>query len=192
MPQHWRDPILRYQRWQDQQNSMMGKLLLLQGLKDLGVSPEHDIELKNIYGRPVCKKLFFDFNISHSDGFVICVINDKSMIGVDVERIRNIDIASFKDTMTAQQWKDILFSPNQSEMFFKYWTVKESVLKADGRGIVYPLNEIEIFHNEVCLETEMWHIKNLNLREGFVIHMASKIKETEFKFNPIAPSNLYV
>jgi len=63
------------------------------------------------------------FNLSHSDGVIMLGISH-TPIGVDIERVREIDIAKFP----------FICSENQEE-FFERWTERESYVKMTGEGI---------------------------------------------------------
>ena len=63
------------------------------------------------------------FNLSHSGGVMLCGISH-SEIGVDIEKIREIDYKKF-DFIDAQDVED----------FFEKWTERESYLKFTGEGL---------------------------------------------------------
>lgn len=63
------------------------------------------------------------FNLSHSHG--VCVVAmSNTEIGVDIEKIRDIDYNKFK-----------FIEANSKEEFFEKWTERESYLKYTGEGI---------------------------------------------------------
>ena len=67
-----------------------------------------------------------DFNISHSGNLVICAAAT-GKIGIDVERIRLIDIDEFNQTLSEKQIRLIAESPDPLKMFYRIWAAKESV-----------------------------------------------------------------
>lgn len=74
------------------------------------------------------QKPYFDsedvyFNLSHSHGVVMLGISH-TPIGVDIEKIRDIDFAKF-DFIDAEDLED----------FFAQWTERESYLKFEGYGL---------------------------------------------------------
>ncbi|MCP4747674.1 MAG: 4'-phosphopantetheinyl transferase superfamily protein [Desulfobacteraceae bacterium] len=108
---------------------------------------------KNSYGKPEILNAIGDvairFNISHTDGLIICgiVLNDD--IGVDVEDCQRknsaIDLA---DRYFSKQEADDLHAlpaSEQCDRFFTYWTLKESYIKARGMGLSLPLDQFT-FH----------------------------------------------
>ena len=80
-------------------------------LRKEGVKPRFDCE--DIY-----------FNLSHSDGVIMLGISH-TPIGVDIERVREIDISKFP-----------FIQAEDEEEFFERWTERESYVKMTGEGIV--------------------------------------------------------
>ena len=114
----------------------------------------------DIYGKPVIIRSQsgtppLSFNISHTHGLVACVIARGITVGIDVERINPVmaprEIAA---RYFAQSEIDFLQSCPGEEFairFLDFWTLKESYLKAIGKGLLIPLDSFAFsFHrNEV-------------------------------------------
>lgn len=85
-----------------------------------------------------------DFNISHTKGLVVCAIGNRN-IGIDAELIRPFEerllrrVCSNKEQDYVLEVDDIQV---REERFFRLWTLKESFVKAIGRGIAFPLKDI--------------------------------------------------
>lgn len=84
------------------------------------------------------------FNLSHTVGFAVCAVAHRRHVGIDVERIRDMDDASAiarrffsPDEVTAI---DGLRGPDRLERFFELWTLKEAYVKGLGRGLTLPLD----------------------------------------------------
>ena len=86
--------------------------------------------------KPNSDKMFF--NISHSKGCVALVSNEKYPIGIDIEKIRKVDEALIKYISSKEELKYII----DEESFFKVWTNKEAILKANGSGIRSNMKDI--------------------------------------------------
>jgi 4'-phosphopantetheinyl transferase len=87
--------------------------------------------LKDDAGAP----LPFDGNywsLTHKPGYVGGVIA-AARIGIDIEKIRSCSKSLFKKTALDSEWR--LSDMDPRILFFRYWTSKESVLKASGTGI---------------------------------------------------------
>ena len=93
----------------------------------------------NEYGKPVSDKVCF--NVSHTSGLVAIALADKD-VGVDVEKIRTVN-QSIIDYVSSQSEKQTIKSDKD---FFKVWTAKESLAKAQGKGLVKNVKEIPALH----------------------------------------------
>jgi 4'-phosphopantetheinyl transferase len=161
----------------------------------------------NAYGKPVITYpqgiLPLSFNLSNTDGLIVCLIALDREVGVDVENINwsgeTIEIA------------DRFFSPSevaalralpveaQRHRFFEYWTLKEAYIKARGMGLSLPLEQFS-FHIEVGHpvrisvdsrlkdDPESWqfvqfhptprHIMAAAIRRGMAPHLDVKVRQT--------------
>ncbi|KAI9306719.1 hypothetical protein BJ944DRAFT_263097 [Cunninghamella echinulata] len=95
---------------------------------------------------------WMDFNISHDGDWVIFGATEKNnmSIGVDVVSLKNETygtisdfIYSFHDQLTYEERKlleNIKQEDNKLIAFFQIWGLKESYIKAHGKGLSIPLN----------------------------------------------------
>lgn len=76
------------------------------------------------------------FNLSHSGGMLLCAV-DSRPVGVDVERIREIEPDVAKSCFTPPERKRLEGKEGEEwrEEFYRLWTLKESCLKALGTGL---------------------------------------------------------
>lgn len=72
------------------------------------------------------------WSLTHKPKYVGGVVSPKK-IGMDIENIRPCSEALFKKTALDSEW--VLSNMDPFQLFFRYWTSKESVLKAAGIGI---------------------------------------------------------
>jgi 4'-phosphopantetheinyl transferase len=180
---------LRFLRWQDRHLNLFGKLLLCQGLKKYGYDQKILEKLKyNKYGRPYLNK-DIDFNISHSGEYVICVIGKNIRFGIDIEEIKEVDFNDFIKVMTEQQWIDIYQSSHPTKSFFEYWTIKESVIKADHRGLSIPLLDIHVKNNTVNYSNQTWYLKKIIVDENYCSCIAANRQDVDIKLIEIDFTN---
>ncbi|OXA98978.1 4'-phosphopantetheinyl transferase family protein [Flavobacterium pectinovorum] len=162
----FKEKILKYRRWQDAQLSLLGRVLLKYGLstfydiKEFEICYQSDkkpfLEGKNIY-----------FNISHTNSLVTCVIADFP-IGIDVEFLdKKINYLDFKPQMTFSELYRVGNSKNTVQGFFSYWTEKEAVIKAHGKGLLIPLKSFEISNNECIVENEKFYLKEIFIDKNY-------------------------
>lgn len=183
----------RYLRWQNRHEHLFGKLLLIEALKRYGV--EGDIWNRiayNAYQRPYLKMHGYDFNISHSGSFVICAIGRDIRLGIDIEENKKVNLKNFRNIMTPGQWDEINTANFPLKTFYKYWTIKESVIKADGRGFYIALDELEVKDNTVQIDGKQWLVNELEFASGYSAALATdrlsafKIHEIDFyRYSPL-------
>jgi 4'-phosphopantetheinyl transferase len=189
IPHLLQEKNLKFLRWQDRHLNLFGKLLLRNGLKEFGYDANVLEKLKyDQYNRPYLNKNI-DFNISHSGEYVICIIGENINLGIDIEEIKKIDFNDFKQTMTAQQWEDIYQSSNPTISFFKYWTMKESMIKADRRGLSIPLLDIHVINNTVKYANQTWFLKEIVINENYCSCVATNKQDVDVKLIEIGFEN---
>lgn len=170
------EKILQFRRWQDIQLTLLGKLLLLEGMSRL-----NELKLGSLCYTE-CNKPYFqdsnvEFNISHSGNIVVCVITKKhNTIGVDIERIQPIKIEDYKSHLTEYEDDIISSSEMPSKAFFKYWTQKEAVLKAHGSGLIIPLQSFEIRNDSAQIDDKIFYVIEILLNNDYSCHVASTHK----------------
>jgi len=143
----------------DRKRHLIGLLLLNMVWK---VHFKKPIRFTNIrytkFNRPYLPNSSADFNISHSGDYVVCILSSDSRVGIDIEFKQNMDLNDFTRTMNQEQWHEIHQSEDPHDTFFKYWTMKESAIKADGRGLSIPLTDIIFDGNKVLYDGNLWHL----------------------------------
>ncbi|MBU0485489.1 MAG: 4'-phosphopantetheinyl transferase superfamily protein [Proteobacteria bacterium] len=179
LPGSIRDAISRFQRWEDRQASLYGKLLLREALTLNGADPDCLEHLRlDRYGRPYLEERV-DFNISHSGEFVVCAVTSFGKIGVDVERVRALDIVEFQKYISPENWQEINRQEDPLRSFFDHWTMRESVIKADGRGLSIPLDNLAVKNGAVALEGKEWFLRKLDLAPDYCCHLATDRNDLE-------------
>jgi len=108
---------------------------------------------KNEWGRPSIAPSAglprLHFNLSHTDGMILCAVTEGRDVGVDVEdtgrRGETVAIADRYFSPSEVRALHALPAPEQRRRFFEYWTLKESYIKARGMGLAIPLEQFS-FH----------------------------------------------
>jgi 4'-phosphopantetheinyl transferase len=72
------------------------------------------------------------WSLTHKSEYVGGVVAG-SRIGIDIEKIRDCSKSLFRKTAHDFEWD--LSDMDPFELFFRYWTSKEAVLKASGTGV---------------------------------------------------------
>ncbi|WPO84493.1 4'-phosphopantetheinyl transferase superfamily protein [Chryseobacterium sp. JJR-5R] len=174
MPLDFQEKVLKYKNWQDTQASIIGRLLLGILLKtfDLNLSIKH--LAYNVNGKPYFEKEQVFFNISHSDDIVICVVTDINEIGIDIEKLQDININDFKNFLTKFEWDYINVSQNAISDFISLWTQKEAILKASGHGLSIDLNSFEINNDKAEINSNIYSLKEILINHKYKCHFAIK------------------
>jgi len=72
------------------------------------------------------------WSLTHKPAFVGAVICSQAT-GIDVEAVKDVSKGVMGKTAAEAEWR--LADADPADMFFRYWTAKEAVLKAAGIGI---------------------------------------------------------
>lgn len=167
------DKIRAFVKWEDRLRALVAKLLLRRALRAYGFDEALSWELLfTEYQRPYLD-IGLDFNLSHSGEYVLCAASNNCRVGVDVELCQEVDFQYFLNVMNPQQWREIKQAANPQRAFFRLWTIKESVIKAEGRGLYRPLDEIEVEGDLVRDRDVNWYLSPLSFEPDYPAYLAS-------------------
>jgi 4'-phosphopantetheinyl transferase len=162
---------------------ILGKWLTFSLLSMYGVTPE---VMKNItvsaYGKPFLPDDRVSFNISHSGGLVVGVATRNGNVGVDVEHIRPVDWKEYQDCFSIQEWRAISFTDDPNRRLLEAWTKKESLVKADGRGLQITLTDVILDEDLgiIAGEDKKWFIRHIPIH-GHIAHVCSEFPVTDLR-----------
>lgn len=120
------------------------------------------------------------FNMSNSAGVTVFAFSRDSEVGIDIERIRPL---ADLDDMIARNFtpREISFINTKPEerisRFFRFWTVKESYLKATGEGM-----RLQPENLEFTIEKD--RIRQLSVKGVF--------EQEDWNFKEFCPAHDYV
>lgn len=171
----------RYKFEQDAYNFVLGRLLLKQGLEHLGMGDQFaHIEYQK-KGKPFLKGVFF--NISHTENRIVCAISTEGEIGIDVEKIKPVKLTDFGSWFTENEWIDINNATTPLHKFYRYWTMKESIIKALGVDLSYLHKiEVDISQDHFLDQNKKWYFKALDFGLDYAGALCSE--------NPIGEVNI--
>lgn len=175
LPEDLSRRILKYTRWQDAYACLLGRLLLqtLSEKMQIGLCLQ-DIKY-TAFGRPFYIDTV-DFNISHSGSFVVIVMSKNHRVGIDIELVTPLEIQDFQSQFREEEWTDIVNSPDIYTRFYYYWTAKEALVKAQGKGLSIPLRDVIVKHGVAEIENVPWFYYKIDISENYAVHMASDKK----------------
>lgn len=121
---------------------------------------------RNEHGKPSLKNEGDNnsiyFNISNSENICVFACTRDGDLGVDVEKIHDLpDMDRIVERLFSREENKIFHSlPEHTKKtsFFKYWTRKEALLKAMGRGLSFPPDEVNVIF-DTTNETSEYFIK---------------------------------
>jgi 4'-phosphopantetheinyl transferase len=126
--------IKKFQRWQDRESHLISRIMWNQALHNRGHAG-NDLYIISEYGRPIWPIENGDANISHSGEWVVLAVADSGVVGVDIEEMREQNINEFKIAFNDEEWDRITSTESdQLASFYRSWTSKEAVIKAEGKG----------------------------------------------------------
>ncbi len=92
------------------------------------------------------------FSESDSDNMAAFAFTRSSRLGVDIEKIREFPdmLEIVNQHFTQREKNEILSCPEDQRLilFYRFWTRKEAVLKAEGEGLLKALNSIDVAPGE--------------------------------------------
>jgi 4'-phosphopantetheinyl transferase len=113
-----------------------------------GVAPQALQFVRNEWGCPALapdsSSAPIHFNISHTDGLVVCLVSTQYEVGVDTElfsRAPNL-LALAPDVFAPKELRELAALPDneKAQRAVILWTLKESYIKARGMGLALPLD----------------------------------------------------
>jgi 4'-phosphopantetheinyl transferase len=110
------------------------------------------------HGRPRVPGADLMLSISHSGELIGVAATDGTPVGLDVETVKRRADASLIEYALSPAERDALKGLTDDERataFFTYWTRKEAVMKATGKGLKIPLQSITFSpYNELAVLVE--------------------------------------
>lgn len=147
MSEYRRRKINAFRFRKDKNLSLGAGILIDRGLEKYGLRESIMKIITGENGKPYFEnspEIFF--SISHSGAMAAAAFSENE-IGCDIEKIAVHDLSIAKRFFTEKESDFILSAPDEAEMqcrFVRIWTLKESYIKATGRGMSLPLNSFEI------------------------------------------------
>jgi len=183
IPHNIKSQILKYKFKEDRYRTLLGKIILLNYLKKYKFDLS-DIELDR-YKKPYIKNSNLNFNISHSGKYVLCAFCNSYKIGIDIEECKEINLNDFKQILQKKEFNQIQNSKSPISKFYTIWTIKEAVLKADGKGLINNPQKVNIIKNKAFFKNTKYEIFSLYFNNHILSLASKKIKKIKFHFKRI-------
>ena len=178
-----------------------GLSLLRRGLAELSIREVTTDELINSisagqYGKPQLPPDWgVHFSITHSGGLAACAIGS-APLGLDGELVRPYPAAVPSRVFSPGERLLLEDSHNRDELFFRLWTLKESLVKFTGRGITDELREMEFSFprlssfEEIACSVPGAVFSQYVLPEGYILSLCREEGDTVSKLCQMSPEFL--
>lgn len=152
LSKHRRLEAKKHHRKKEQQLFLTAEILLNRCLEIVNPKIERPVLYeRNEYGKPylICEEKIF-VNWSHSGDYVLCALADRE-VGIDLqEHRRPLHESLVQKVLHTEELKlyEQASKKDKEQIFYQFWTLKESFLKALGTGFYTPLDKFDIELNE--------------------------------------------
>ncbi len=178
--QNKKNAIEKIKNLDDKKRVILGEQLLIKGLQKYYNINYDDVNIQlNENGKPYISDSKYSnvkYNISHSHDYSICVFSSNA-IGVDIEKIRKVNINIANQFATPNEINYILSSENQVfQRFFTIYTLKESYFKMLGDNLNNIKNiEFTINNNTISCSDPKTKFTIINSIDGYIISVCERI-----------------
>ncbi len=164
-----KERLKRFYHMKDTLRGLFADLLIRDVIiQKTGLKNEDISFTANDYGKPFLKdRDDVQFNLSHSGVWVVGVI-DQQIVGIDVERVQEIDLDISKNYFSPDEHEDLMSKADKFDYFFTLWALKESYIKILGKGLSHPLNAFSIKFSspgEIIINVEGKRIGDIFFRQ---------------------------
>lgn len=201
LPEETCHKVNAFVRSNDSQRTLLGELLARHLLHNATGEPLPDKAFTTgEKGKPAQDGFRgIHFNITHSGEWVAVALSS-GCVGVDVEKMRKIPegVARRFFSEAENQWMDsAITEAERKDIFFTLWTLKESFLKAIGKGLTKSLSSFTIlqkgyleFELEQDEENSGFHLYTYPFHEGYKLSACAEDGEFRREVNFIEIRNL--
>ena len=153
-----REKLNRQRNAQSRRQSLGAELLLRRALADCAPAQPWPPEIRlGEYGKPAWNVEGLYFNLSHSSELAACVIADRP-VGLDVQEPCVYREALAKRFFTPEEQALLAVSNERDQDFGRIWAMKESYLKALGKGLSRPLSSFSVVgEGRDRLDAAVWY-----------------------------------
>jgi 4'-phosphopantetheinyl transferase len=174
--------ISRYVNKKDAWRSLLADMLLRKVLFErFNLRREGLVVRTNEFGKPyLLNREDIFFNLTHSGDWVGCIVGNVS-VGIDIEHVHPIELSLAKSCFSTREYLELLTLPEKDRLdyFYELWTLKESYIKAVGKGLYLPLQlftVLEVKRDKLISvegQDEGFYCRTYFLEEGYKMSCCS-------------------
>ena len=160
----------------DKTNFLLGRILVAKALIKQGSR----LTLRKLKYSKWDKPYFNEgpeFSISHSRNLVAVVVAEKFPVGIDVQYCKPADYTQYFDLLNQHDLDVINHSKEPLTTFYEIWTKKESISKADGRGLSIDFQHINLENGCGWIASdpkpEKWKTRTIHLHDMYIANISS-------------------
>lgn len=179
--------LRKFHRREDMWRGLTADLLVRTVIcNDLGIKNSDLDFATNEYGKPFLRSFYnYKFNLSHSGNWVVCATN-RHPVGIDIEYIQPIDFNIAKRFFSMEEYSALLNLKSSSQLsyFYDLWTLKESYIKAVGKGLYIPLDsftcQVKVNGDitiKSCEVTQSIYFRQYHIDNGYKLSVCGFVEE---------------
>lgn len=172
LPDFMHQEINRYQILNDRKTRLIARLMIKQYIQEKKYSARIEDWQKGEHEKPFIPN-GPEFNITHSGEIVAVAFSDQP-IGIDIERIKEIEIEGLSAYLHNEEKEYILKAKNKQDIFFTIWSKKEAYLKATTKGIIHELAATSVIGENIINNNQYWYFKELVIHPSYKCFICSK------------------
>ncbi|MBE7122182.1 4'-phosphopantetheinyl transferase family protein [Bacillus cereus] len=143
--------IDRLKKNEDRMRSIIGDVMVRWAIcNKYNLLNENLLFTTNEYGKPflINNNIKVSFSISHSGSWVVVALSSLE-VGIDIEKVKDLNVKIAQQFFTPEENNTLtkLIPEEQLHYFYELWTLKESYVKAIGKGLSVPLDSFSINTN---------------------------------------------
>lgn len=187
-----RDQLSRLNNQEDRVRGLLADLLVREILTQQWGIPWKQIRLAvNPFGKPFLPRASVQFNVSHSGNWVVAAF-DSETIGIDVQVMEPLDYGSLSEYfLTGYECRQIFEKEQSMQLgtFYRFWTGKESYVKAIGEGLSIDLKSFHLSMQDMTIVSrtaendERWNVRFYDISPHYSLSVCSQ--STGFPHQPV-------
>ncbi|HWF67217.1 MAG TPA: 4'-phosphopantetheinyl transferase superfamily protein [Acidobacteriaceae bacterium] len=148
------------------------------------IAPERIFFSTTDYGKPAIQPTGdgepLQFNLSHSGGLAVLAVSRQYPLGVDIERIRDIDPDVAEHHFSSRELQTLKSLPAEIRLagFYRCWTSKEALLKGEGLGLNLPLDSFDVEAHPMRAPALLASRSQSNLQEAWALFALQPTHDT--------------
>lgn len=186
MPDFIQRDIERYRFRRHAEMRLLGKLLLIKGLRLFDSNwPLQKLSMRK-NKKPTLPGI--DFSLSYSHRMAVCAISQQFKVGIDIEYKKPFYPAALEHILSANECAEYNQNTEKELFLLRLWTRKEAVLKAAARGLQDSPANCPVLTDAVQFANTEWHITELPLTLRYFCSLAtnsSYARITNYFQNPV-------